>query len=174
MNIERNGIVTLKGNALTLLGQEIKVGQQAPDFKVLTNDLKEVSLADFKDKIKLFSVVPSLDTPVCDLQTKRFNQEATGLSSDIAILTISMDLPFAQKRFCDVNKVEKVKILSDHRDGCFGLAYGVLIKELRLLSRSIFIVDKTDTVRFVEYVKELSTHPDYEKALKALNMVVNH
>ncbi len=166
--IEQKGIVTFKGSALTLLGEAVSIGQKAPDFKVLSNDLAEVGLADFQGKIKLFSVVPSLDTPVCDMQTKRFNQEATGLSSEIAILTISMDLPFAQKRFCDANKIDKVEILSDHRDASFGIAYGVLIKELRLLSRSIFIVDRDDIVSYVEYVKELSNHPDYERAKQEL------
>ncbi len=171
MITERKGIVTFKGLALTLLGPEIKVGQTAPDFKALANDLREVSLMDFKGKIKLFSVVPSLDTPVCDLQTKRFNQEAGGLSGDIVIITVSMDLPFAQKRFCDFNNIDKVKILSDHRDASFGLSYGVLIKELRLLSRSIFIVDKSDRVGYVQYVKELTEHPDYAKALLELSKI---
>lgn len=171
---ERKSVVTLKGMPLTLLGEEIKIGQKAPDFKVLTNDLKEVSLADFKERIKLFSVVPSLDTPVCDLQTKRFNQEAVVLSDDIIILTISMDLPFAQKRFCDANKIDKIKVLSDHKDASFGLAYGVLIKELRLLSRAIFIADKADTIQYVEYVKELSAHPNYETAKQELSRLSIH
>lgn len=169
--IERQGMVTIKGNPLTLLGNEVKVGDKAPSFTVLTNDLTEVTLASFAGKTKLFSVVPSLDTPVCELQTKRFNEEVTKLSSDIVILTISMDLPFAQHRFCESYKIDRVKVFSDHREASFGLAYGVLIKELRLLARSIFIVDKQDTIRYIELVKELTTHPDYDKALAMLNQI---
>jgi thiol peroxidase len=144
---ERPGLVTIKGNPLTLLGNEVKIGDKAPPFTVLTNDLAEVSLTSFAGKKKLISVVPSLDTQVCELQTKRFNEEATKLSSDIVILTISMDLPFAQHRFCDSYKIDQVKVLSDHRDASFGLAYGVLIKELRLLARSIFILDNQDMIK---------------------------
>ena len=165
---ERKGIVTFKGNPLTLVGNEVKVGQKAKSFTVLANDLSEVTLESFAGKTKLISVVPSLDTAICELQTKRFNEEATKLASDIVVLTISMDLPFAQHRFCDSYKIDQVQVLSDHRDASFGLAYGVLIKELRLLARSIFIVDKQNTVQYIEIVKETASHPDYEKAITAL------
>lgn len=168
---ERAGMVTFKGSLLTLLGDEAKVGDKSRPFTVLANDLAEVTLASFAGKTKLISVVPSLDTQVCELQTKRFNDEATKLSSDIVVLTISMDLPFAQHRFCDSYKIDRVKVLSDHREASFGLAYGVLIKELRLLARSIFILDKEDTIRYIELVKELTSHPDYDKALAALKQI---
>ena len=172
MVIERKNVVTFKGNPVTLLGEEIKVGQKAPNFKILTSDLSEVSLGNFKGKIKLIASVPSLDTPICDLQIKRFNDEAAKISKDVVIIFISMDLPFAQKRFCDAYNIKKVKTFSDHKDGNFGLNYGVLIKELRLLSRAIFIIDKDGTVRYVEYVKEVGSQPDYEGALNALKKVV--
>ena len=169
--MERNNAVTFKGNPITLIGEEIKIGQNAPDFKALTLDLKETHLESFKGKVKLIASVPSLDTPVCDLQIKRFNDEATKISKDVVIIFISMDLPFAQKRFCQAYNIKKVKTLSDHKDGSFGLNYGVLIKELRLLSRAIFIVDKNGKVVYVEYVKELGSPPDYEAALKALKNI---
>lgn len=166
--MERKNAVTLQGNLVTLIGKEVKAGQKAPDFKVLTHDLKEKTLADFKGKIKLIASVPSLDTPICDLQIKRFNDEASKISKDVVIIFISMDLPFAQKRFCQEFEINKVKTLSDHRDADFGLKYGVLIEELRLLARAIFVVDRDDTVRYVEYVKEVATPPDYAGALDAI------
>ena len=166
--MERSDVITLEGNPLTLLGEEIGVGQNAPGFTVLDSNLKEMRLEDLKGKIKLIASVPSLDTPICDLQIKRFNDEATQLSKDIVVLFISMDLPFAQKRFCQAYDIKKVKTLSDYKDAAFGANYGVLIKELRLLSRAIFVLDKEDNVRYVEYVKELASHPDYDKALAAL------
>ncbi len=165
---ERKGRVTFKGNPLTLVGPELKRGDNAPDFQLLANDLSAVSLASFQGKTKLISVVPSLDTPVCGAQTKRFNEEASKLPSDVAVLTVSMDLPFAQGRWCGASGVEKVKTLSDHRDASFGKAYGVLIKELRLLARSIFVVGADDRLKHVEYVEELTQHPNYEKALNSL------
>ncbi|MBS3682014.1 thiol peroxidase [Ornithinibacillus massiliensis] len=158
--------VTFKQEPVTLVGNELKVGDQAPDFKVLTNDLEEKSLADYKGKIKLISVVPSVDTGVCSIQTNRFNAEAQKLEN-VHVLTVSMDLPFAQKRWREVNNVESLQLLSDHRDADFGEKYGVLIKELRLLARSIFVVDSSDKVTYVEYVPEVSDHPDYDKALEA-------
>ncbi|NQT46278.1 MAG: thiol peroxidase [Candidatus Omnitrophica bacterium] len=170
--MERKNAVTMKGNPITLLGDEIKVGQAAPNFVTLNDKLEDVALDKYKNKIKLISSVPSLDTPICDLQIKRFNDEATNLSKDIVILFISMDLPFAQKRFCQAYDIKKVKTLSDHRDSDFGLKYGVLIKELRLLTRAIFIIDKEDVVRYVEYVKEIASHPDYDAALAALKELV--
>lgn len=171
--MERKNVVTLKGNPVTLLGDEIKVGGKAPDFKALTYDLVEKGLGDFKGKIKLIASVPSLDTPICDLQIKRFNDEASNISKDVVIVFISMDLPFAQKRFCQEFKINKIKTLSDHRDADFGLKYGVLIKDLRLLSRAIFLIDKDDAVRYVEYVKEIGTPPDYEGALNAIKSIVS-
>jgi thioredoxin-dependent peroxiredoxin len=171
VSMERKSAVTLKAQPLTLIGEEIKLMQQAPEFTAISNDLKEKTLSDFKDKIKLIASVPSLDTPVCDLQIKRFNEEATAISKDIAVIFISMDLPFAQKRFCQSFKISKVKTLSDHRLASFGNAYGVLIKELRLLSRAIFILDKDNTVSYVEYVKEISTQPNYELAIAKLRQL---
>ena len=162
---ERKGVVTFKGNPLTLLGPEIKAGQQSPDFQVLAGDLSTVTLGSFKGKTKLISVVPSLDTPVCDQQTRRFNEEAGKLPSDVAVLTISMDLPFAQGRFCSTAGINKIKVLSDHRDASFGQAFGTLIKELRLLTRSVFVIGPDDKVQYVEYVKEVTNHPNYDAVL---------
>lgn len=170
--MERKGVVTFKGGPLTLLGDEVKVGQKAGNFKTLDLNLAEKSLADFKGKVKLIASVPSLDTPVCDMEIKRFNDEASKLSKDLVIIFISMDLPFAQKRFCQEFDINKVKTLSDHRDADFGSKFGVLIKELRLLARAIFILDRDDNVKYVEYVKELGNPPDYNAALKALMEVI--
>lgn len=158
--------VTFKQEPVTLIGTEVKVGDKAPDFKVLSNDLKEVTLKDYSGKVKLISVVPSIDTGVCSEQTRRFNEEADKLDN-VVVLTISMDLPFAQSRWCAANGIKKVDTLSDHRDADFGKNYGVLMEELRLLARAIFVVDSNDDVRHAEYVEEVSTHPDYEAALKA-------
>jgi thioredoxin-dependent peroxiredoxin len=163
---ERRAGTTLKGNPFTLVGPELKAGDKAPTSTAVGNDLKEVSLANTAGKVRLISVVPSLDTPVCDAQTRRFNQEAANLG-DVAILTISMDLPFAQKRWCGAAGVDKVQLLSDHRDASFSQAYGTLIKELRIDSRAIFVVDGSDTIRYVEYVKEVGDHPNYDAALAA-------
>jgi len=168
---ERRGIITMKRNPLTLIGPDIKVGDKAPDFTVLNGELLEVKLNEFSGKIKVISVTPSLDTPVCDLQARRFNHEAASLPHDVAVLNISMDLPFAISRFCTVAEIDRVKALSDHRDASFGTAYGVLIKELRLLARSIFIIDKNNVVRYKEIVSEQSSHPDYDKALEALEKI---
>lgn len=164
MSIERLGAVTLKGGPLTLIGPELRVGDQAPDFEVVDKDLKPVSLGDTKNSVRIFSVVPSIDTPVCDTQTRRFNQEAASLPG-VQIYTISMDLPFAQSRWCAAAGVDKVKMLSDHAGGDFGRKYGTLIKELRLDARAIFVVDEAGTLRHVEYVKEVGEHPDYTAAL---------
>jgi thiol peroxidase len=169
---ERSGIATLGGNPITLLGPEIKVGDQAPDFKVNKDLMTEVSLADYAGKVKLISVVPSVDTGTCDAQTRRFNVEADKLGDDVVILTISVDLPFAQSRFCGAAGIDKVVTLSDYKNRSFGQAYGVLIKEIQLDQRAIFIVDANDTVRYVEYLTEMSNHPDYEAALKALRALV--
>lgn len=165
---ENKGRATFKGNPLTLIGPELKKGDKAPNFQLLANDLSVVTLENFKGKTKLISVVPSLDTPVCDMQTKRFNEEASKLPSDVTVLTVSTDLPFAQARWCGAAHADKIKTLSDHRDGSFGKAYGVLIKELRLLSRSIFVVGPDDKIQYVEYVKEITQHPNYDQALASL------
>lgn len=158
--------VTMRGNPVTLVGDEVKVGQKAPDFTVVANDLSEVTLSDTSG-VRLFLSVPSLDTGVCDAEVRRFNQEATSLGN-VKVYTISMDLPFAQSRWCGAAGVENVITLSDHRDASFGTNWGVLIKELRLLARAIFVVDSSNTVTYVEYVPEVSSHPDYEKALAAV------
>ena len=163
---ERTGIVTFKGNPMTLVGPEVKVGQQAPGFQVLAQDLSPVTLTSSRGKTRLISVVTSLDTGICDAQTRRFNEEAAKLPNT-AILTISMDLPFAQKRWCGAAGIDKVQVLSDYKDASFGAAYGVLMKELRLLSRAIFVVDASATLRYVEYVPEVASHPNYEAALAA-------
>ena len=163
---ERTGLITMKGNPLTLLGTEVKVGDMAPDAALVANDLSEVKLSSFKGKKVIISVVPSLDTPVCDLQTKRFNQEASKLG-DVVVVTVSKDLPFAQKRWCAAAGATAVKTLSDYR-GNFGEIYGVLIKGLNLLARAIFVVDTTGKVRYVQLVKEVASEPDYEAVLKAV------
>jgi thiol peroxidase len=170
--MERKGVVTLKGGPLTLEGPEIRPGQKAPGFTALSQDLTPKGLADFKGRIKLIASVPSLDTPVCDTEIKRFNDEAAQASKDAVVIFVSMDLPFAQKRFCQEFDIDKVKTLSDHREADFGLNYGVLIKEMRLLARAIFIVGRDDTVKYVQVVKELSSPPDYDAALKALKAEV--
>jgi thiol peroxidase len=164
---ERKGVVTFKGNPMTLLGPEIKAGEKAPDFRVVDTALTPVSLSDFQGKVKIISAVPSLDTPVCDAETRRFNQEAAKLPGDVVVLTVSLDLPFAQKRWCAAAGIDKVRTLSDYQDRSFAAAYGVLIKELKLLSRSIFVVDAKDTVRYVQHVKEVTEEPDYAAALEA-------
>jgi thioredoxin-dependent peroxiredoxin len=164
--MERAGATTLKGNPLTLIGPELKAGDRAPDFSLTGGDLKPVTLKDTGGQVRIISVVPSLDTPVCDAQTKRFNEEAAKLPG-VDILTVSMDLPFAQKRWCGAFGVDKVKMLSDHKDGSFGSNYGTLIKELRIESRAIFVLDKNNTIKHVEYVKEVADHPNYETALDA-------
>lgn len=164
--MERPGATTLKGNPMTLVGPELKPGDKAPDFSVVDNGLKPVSLQDTGNTVRIFSVVPSLDTPVCDAQTKRFNEEAARLP-DVGIFTVSMDLPFAQKRWCGAFGVDKVKMLSDHKDGSFGSNWGTLIKELRIESRAIFVLNKDNSVRYVEYVKEVADFPNYDAALDA-------
>ncbi|WP_349408145.1 thiol peroxidase [Pseudalkalibacillus sp. SCS-8] len=158
--------VTFKEKPVTLLGNEVNVGDTAPDFTVLANDMSEVTLEDTKGSVRLISVVPSLDTGVCDQQTRRFNEEA-GKLDNVKVLTISVDLPMAQKRWCGAAGVENVQTLSDHRDLSFGKAYGVAIEELRLLTRAVFVVDSNDKVTYVEYVNEATNHPDYEAAVEA-------
>ncbi|NLJ89559.1 MAG: thiol peroxidase [Clostridiales bacterium] len=165
-----NRKITFGGNPVTLLGNEIKVGDLAPDFKVLSGDLSEVSLADAKGKTIVLSVVPSVDTSVCALQTKRFNQLASEID-DTIIYTISVDLPFALSRFCAAEGIDNIKVLSDHRDLDFAMKYGFLIKEHRLLTRGIVVIDPEGKVRYVEYVEEVTNHPDYDKALEVVKAI---
>jgi len=164
--MERPGAATLRGQPLTLIGPELKPGDKAPDFDVIDNSLNPVNLEKTGNAVRIFSVVPSLDTPVCDAQTKRFNDEVAKMPG-LEVCTVSMDLPFAQKRWCGAFGVDHVKMLSDHRNASFGTAYGTLIKELRIESRAIFVVDKENVIRYVEYVKEVADFPDYEAALTA-------
>ncbi len=169
---ERKGAVTLKGNPLTLVGKEVKVGDKAPDVELLDNDLKPVKFSAFKGKVVIVSSVPSLDTPTCDMETRRFNTEAANLGDNVVILTVSTDLPFAQKRWCGAAGVDKVKTLSDHRETAFGQSFGVLIKELRLLARTIFVLDKSGVVRYVQLVKEVSQEPDYAAVIAAVKKLL--
>jgi thioredoxin-dependent peroxiredoxin len=169
---ERSGLVAFKGNPMTLLGTEVKVGDKAPDFKVVDNAMQPATLDSFRGKIKIVSSVPSLDTPVCDMETRRFNQEADRMPDNVVVLTVSMDLPFAQKRWCAAAGVEKVKTLSDFQARSFGPAYGVLIKELQLLARAVFILDDQDVVRYVEIAPEIAKEPDYDRVLSAVRALV--
>jgi thiol peroxidase len=166
--LERPGSVTMRGNPLTLLGPEIAAGSKAPDFTLVTNDMAVVSLADYAGKALALVSVPSLDTPVCAVETRRFNAEAAKLDAGVRILTVSMDLPFAQKRWCGAMGIDTVVTLSDHREASFGMAYGVLIKELRLLARAVFVVDRAGVVTYAELVREIADEPDYAGVLAAL------
>jgi len=159
------------GNPQTLLGPELKKGDAAPDFKTVDEKMQPVDLAKTGTGVRIFSVIPSLDTPVCDAQTKKFNEEAPGLPG-IEIYTISADLPFAQKRWCSAYGVDRVKMLSDHRDGSFGENYGVMIKDARLLARALFVIGKDNTIQHVEYVSEVANHPDYKSALDVAKSLV--
>ncbi len=170
--MERTGIVTMKGKPLTLIGESLSVGDKAPDFAVLDQTLATKTLKDFEGRIKVISVTPSLDTPVCDLQIHWFNEDAANQPADVAVLNISMDLPFAIRRFCATGGIDRTEALSDHRDASFGTNWGVLMKELRLLARSIFVVDKENVIRYVQIVPEQTTEPDYEAALTALKALV--
>jgi thioredoxin-dependent peroxiredoxin len=164
--MERTAATTMRGKPLTLLGPELRAGEKAPDFEAVTDALQPVNLEKTGHAVRIFSVIPSLDTPVCDAQTKRFNEEAAKLDG-IEIYTISMDLPFAQKRWCGAFGIDKIKMLSDHRSGSFGENYGTMIKDLRIESRAIFVLDQDGTIKHVEYVKEVADHPNYEAALAA-------
>jgi len=164
---ERNNITKFKGNPVILLGTALKAGDKAPEFMVVDTSLAPVRLSDFKGKIKIISSVPSLDTPVCDTETRRFNQEAANLPENIVLLTISMDLPFAQSRWCGAAGIDRVKTLSDYQERSFALAYGVLIKELKLLSRSIFVIDANEKIRYIQHVPEITTEPDYAAVISA-------
>jgi thioredoxin-dependent peroxiredoxin len=169
---ERKGAVTMRGNPMTLVGPELKAGQKAPAFTAVGKGLAPVTLDQFKGKVKIIAAIPSIDTPVCDAETRRFNEEASKLPGDVQILTISMDLPFAQARWCGAAGVDKVTTISDWRAAEFGQKYGALIKELHLLARAVFVIDKNDNVVYSEYVKEVANQPNFEAALEAARKAV--
>lgn len=169
---ERPGIITFKGNPFTLLGPELKIGAKAPDFRVVDNGLAPVTLASYRGKIKVISTVPSLDTPVCDTETRRFNQEAAGFPDNVVVLTISLDLPFAQKRWCGAAGIDRVTTLSDYQERSFATGYGILIKELKLLSRAVFIIDADDMVRYIQIVPEVTSEPDYAAVTGAVKSLL--
>jgi thioredoxin-dependent peroxiredoxin len=164
---ERKGAITMRGNPMTLVGPELKPGQQAPNFTLIGKDMKPVTLDNFKGKVKIIASVPSLDTPVCDAETRRFNEEASKLPGNVQVLTVSMDLPFAAARWCGAAGVNNVTTLSDWRGAQFGEAYGTLIKELHLDARAVFVIDKNDRLVHVEYVKEVANQPNFDAALEA-------
>jgi len=169
---ERKNVITMKGKPLTLLGDELKVGDAAPDCEVVGKDLAVVKLSSFQGKICIISSFPSLDTSVCDMMTRKFNEEAVALGEDVMVLAISMDLPFAQDRWCIAADVKNVNMFSDHRSASFGKAFGVLIKDLRLLARAVFVVDKEGIIRYIETVDELTNEPDYEAVLSTVNKLL--
>ncbi|PKN11399.1 MAG: thiol peroxidase [Deltaproteobacteria bacterium HGW-Deltaproteobacteria-4] len=164
---ERSNIVTFKGNPATLLGPDIKIGDPAPEFRVVDNALQAVTLASNLGRVQLITVVPSIDTPVCDTMTRKFNEKAAQLPESVVILTVSVDLPFAQKRWCGNAGVDKIKTVSDYQDRSFGLNYGLLLKELKLLARAVYVIDKDGKVAYREIVKEVTAEPDYDAALAA-------
>ena len=163
--------IKFKGNPLNLIGKQVKVGEIAPDVEVLSNDMSAVKMSAFRGRVCVICSVPSLDTPVCDTEVRKFNEHATSLGDDVVVLVISMDLPFAQQRWCGAAGIKNVQTFSDHRDATFGNAYGVLIEQLRLLARAVFIVDKEGIIRYVEIVDEMTNEPDYEAALEAIKEV---
>ena len=169
---ERMDMITMHGNPLTLIGDAFNMGQPAPDATLLDNDMKPVNISDYKGKVVVISTVTSLDTAVCDMQTRRFNNEAVNLGEEVVVLTISVDLPFAQKRWCGAAGVERVITLSDHRDAAFGQAYGLMIKEFRMLARSVLVLDRDGVIRYCQLVKEVSEEPDYEAVLEAVKAQV--
>ena len=166
--VERTGLVTIGGKPATLLGNEVRAGDSAPDFTAVGNDMNPVKLSDFRGKVVIISSVHSLDTAVCNVETRRFNAEAAKLGPDVVVLTVSMDLPFAQKRWCGAAGIDKVITVSDHRDASFGTGYGVLLKDLRLLARAVFVVDRQGAIRYIQLVKEVGTEPDYAPLLQAV------
>lgn len=168
MSIERHGAVTFKGEPMTAIGPELKTGDKAPDFALVANDLSTVTLASSAGKVRLISVVPSLDTGICQMQAKRFNEEAAKMGPGVEVIVVSADLPFAQKRFCGAENTTKIKALSDHRSMGFGNAYGTHVKELRVDSRAVFVVGKDDRIAYAEYVKEIASHPNYDAAIAAV------
>jgi len=168
---EQKGLVTLRGTPMTLLGGPLDEKQASPEVTLVSNDLSTVKLSDFKGNICLISSVPSLDTPICDMQTRRFNQESTQIGKNVRVLTISVDLPFAQKRWCGASGIENVITLSDHKETSFGLAFGVLMKEVRLLARAVFIIDASGILQYKQIVSEIGTEPDFNAALEALKKI---
>ncbi len=166
--IERTGLVSGKGKPLTLIGNEVKVGETAPDVELIGNDLSPVKLSSYRGKVCVIATVPSLDTGVCDTETRKFNQQAADLGENVRIITVSIDLPFALRRWCGAAGIDKVITLSDYKHKAFGEAYGVLLKETRWLARTIFVIDAAGIVRYIEYVKDIGTEPDYEAALSAV------
>ena len=172
MSNEREAAVTLKGNPITLVGSELKVGDKAPDFTCDQGLVPSVSLSDMGDSVKVFNVVLSVDTPVCDAQTRRFNEEAANISGNLKIFTVSADLPFAQKRLCGAAGIERVENISDYRDNSFGEAFGILIKDKGLLARAVFVLDKDNIVKYVEYVSEIASEPDFDSALAVIKSLV--
>lgn len=168
---ERNNIVTFKGTPATLLGPDIKVGDPAPDFHVVDNSLQAVTLASNLGKVQIITVVPSIDTPVCDTMTRKFNEKAAQLPASVVVLTVSLDLPFAQKRWCGNAGIEKIQTVSDYQERSFGLNYGLLLKELKLLARAVYIIDKTGKVAYREIVKEVTAEPDYDAAIAAAKKI---
>lgn len=169
---ERTGLVTFKGNPLTLVGPALKVRTAAPAFTLVGNDLQPVALADTAGKIRLVTVVPSLDTPVCDTMARRFNQQAAELPDDVVVYTVSVDLPFAQARWCGNAGIERVKTLSDYQERAFGLDYGLLIKELKLLARAVLVIDRNGTLKYFQLVREVVEEPDYQAAIDAVNQLL--
>ena len=165
---ERANAATFKGSPLTLAGPEIRVGDQAPHFRLVGNDLADIECESFHRKVRVLSVAPSIDTPVCATQTRTFNKEAAGLSTDVVILSVSLDLPFALARFCGAEGIERVVTASDYKYRTFGEAYGVYIRELGLLTRAVFVIDREGKVAYAEYVPEVTNEPDYAAALEAV------
>lgn len=170
--VEREAAVLFKGNPATLLGPEIKVGDTAPDFQVVDNSLQPVTLATDAGKVRLIAVVPSLDTPVCDTMTRQFNEEAAMLPDAAVVYTISVDLPFAQKRWCGNAGIEKVQTLSDYQERSFGLSYGLLLKDLKLLARAVYVIDENDKITYAEIVPEVTAEPNYAAALEEVKRLI--
>ncbi|MHC5180981.1 MAG: thiol peroxidase [Planctomycetota bacterium] len=166
--MERENMITFQGNPLTLVGDAVSVGQTAPDFTVAANDLSPYALSDDKGKVIVVSVVPSLDTPVCDTQTRKFNEAAADLGDDVVVLTVSMDLPFAQSRWCGAAGVDQVKTVSDYKEADFGRKYGLLIKELHLLARAVLVIDSAGIIRYSQLVSEVTEEPDYSAVIEAV------
>lgn len=171
MRNEHSGVITFGGKAVTLLGTKLNIGDEAPNFTVLGNDLQPITLADFQGRILVVLTLPSLDTPVCDLETRRFNSEAEKLGTEVSVLAVSMDLPFAQKRWCAAAGVHNVVTASDHQNASLGSAYGVLIKEFRLLARAVFVIDPRGTIRYIQIVPEAGKEPDYSSVLEAIKSI---
>jgi thiol peroxidase len=169
---ERSGTVRLQGNPVTLVGEGIAVGREVPDCELVGDDLAPVKLSSLRGKICILASVPSLDTAVCDTEARRFNQEATGLGAEVEVVVVSVDLPFAQKRWCGASGADRVLTLSDHRDTAFGQTFGVLIKEFRLLARAVFIVDRDGILRYSQMVPEVTHEPDYAAVLEALRSLL--